>query len=82
MESLIEEYERIRNKDFTLDFVYPDEAKRKALHIINREMTSSERRRVVKKITDLNEILESIETGDLRVEDLPASIRRRLRKLL
>ena len=82
MAHLIGEFDEVKRQNFSLSFVYPDEAKRKEIHIVNRDMSNREMKRVAKKITDLRDILESIESGELRVEDLPPSIKKRFKNLL
>lgn len=82
MDALISEFKRIKGNDFTLNFIYPDEEKRKELRIINRDMTRDERRKVAKRLDDLSSVLEAIDSGDLRMEDLPAKVRQGLKRLL
>lgn len=82
MAALISEYERIKASEFTLSFLYPDEEKRKELRIINRDMTKDERTKVAKSLSDLSSVLEAIDSGELKIEDLPPKVRQRLKRLL
>jgi superfamily I DNA and RNA helicase len=82
MDALIQEYERIKSHHYTLSFIYPDEQKRKELKIINREMTKAEQSKVTKSLTDLTGVLEAIEAGDVKIEDLPIGVRQKLKSLL
>jgi superfamily I DNA and RNA helicase len=79
MDALMEEYNRIREADYTLNFTYPDEARRQELRIINRDLTKTEQDRVSRRIDELSKVLEALEHGDVRIEDLPTSVRNRLR---
>ncbi|MCW2411374.1 MULTISPECIES: DEAD/DEAH box helicase [unclassified Sphingobium] len=81
MEALREEFERVKQRQFRLDFVYPDEQKKKALRIINRDLTRTERKRLDAKVSDLASAIEALESGDVLVEDLPEALRRRLKEL-
>ena len=45
-------------------------------------MTKDERTKVAKNLSDLSSVLEAIDTGELRIEDLPAKVRARLKRLL
>lgn len=82
MERLINEYKRVKNNGYTLNFIYPDEERRKELKIINRDMTAAERSKVGKNISDLAGLLQALESGDVRVEDLPLKVRSRLKRFL
>ncbi|MBQ0824375.1 DEAD/DEAH box helicase [Microvirga sp. HBU67558] len=81
MDALTAEYSRIKENDFALNFVYPDEKRRKELRVINREMTKAERSQVSKKLSDLSGVLDALERGEVQPEDLPIEMRERLRSL-
>ncbi|MCB9992688.1 MAG: ATP-binding domain-containing protein [Hyphomicrobiaceae bacterium] len=81
MQALREEFERVKERQFRLDFDYPDEKTKKALRIINRDLTRTERKRLDAKVGDLTSAIEALENGEVRVEDLPESLRRRLREI-
>ena len=82
MRQLEEEFNRIKEHQFRLEFVYPNEEQKKELRIINRDLTRAERSKVKKKVDDLAGVLESLETGDVQIEDLPENLRERLRAIL
>ena len=82
MRQLEEEFNRIKEHQFRLEFVYPDEEQKKELRIINRDLTRAERSKVKKKVDDLAGVLESLETGDVQIEDLPENLRERLKAIL
>ena len=67
MRQLEEEFNRIKEHQFRLEFVYPDEEQKKELRIINRDLTRAERSKVKKKVDDLAGVLESLETGDVQI---------------
>ncbi len=82
MQALIAEFECVRANGFTLRFQYPDEAKRRELHTINRDMTRAARARLSRNVADLEKILAAIDEGELQAEDLPPTMRKRLERLL
>ena len=81
MRGLCEEFDRVKDHQFRLDFVYPDEETKKALKIVNRDLTRSERQRVDAKVSDLQGVIEALEGGDVKVEDLPEELRDRLKAM-
>lgn len=82
MQKLTAEFDRVKRNEFRLNFQYPTEEKKKELRIVNRDLTQAERTRVTKKVDELTEIIDSLETGDVRLEDLPEGLRKRLKALL
>lgn len=82
MESLKKEFERVKERDFRLDFVYPDEEQRKKLQIINRDMTVAERRRLQEKLGEGASFVEALERGEIEFEDLSPELIERLNKVL
>lgn len=81
MHALKEEFDRVRQHQFRLDFEYPDEETKKALRIVNRDLTRTERKRLDAKVSDLTSAIEALENGDVRVEDLPEALRQRLKEI-
>jgi superfamily I DNA and RNA helicase len=81
MVALQKEFDRVKARQFRLDFNYPDEETKKALRIVNRDLTRTERKRLDAKVNDLTSAIEALENGDVRVEDLPEALRRRLREI-
>lgn len=82
MALLKQEFERVTRHQFRLEFKYPNEEKKKELRIVNRDLSDAERRKVTSKVDELSSVLDSLESGDVRLEDLPEQIKRRLKALL
>jgi superfamily I DNA and RNA helicase len=81
MERLIKEYREVAARDYRLEFKYPDAVTRKKLRIISRDMT---RRRPLKGrrgIAELWRLIESIDAGDVNIDDLPQGVRQKLGEL-
>lgn len=82
MEELEKEYEKVKEKDFTLDFVYPTEEQRKYLNIVNRDVSNAEKENIAKRRKSVADLLQDIEEGRIYVDDLGAEQVERLNKLL
>lgn len=82
MDALKAEFDKVKEEDFTLDFIYPNEELRKKLKVINRDMSAEERTAAAKSISSLSQLLSDIERGNVLVEDLPDDIVSQLRILL
>lgn len=81
MVALQQEFARVKQHQFRLDFEYPDEETKKALRIVNRDLTRTERKKLDAKVSDLTSAIEALENGDVRVEDLPDALRKRLKEI-
>lgn len=82
MQSLMQEFEQVKENGFSLRFCYPTEEERKHLNIVNRDMSEDERRRVRKKKDDFAQLLDDLEAGRVYPEDLGTDQLKRLRSLL
>jgi superfamily I DNA and RNA helicase len=82
MRKLADEYTKVMQKNFTLEFIYPTEEERQEMNLVNRDMSPQERRRIVKKQKDLTELLEALDKGEIYKEDLSPEILDRLREKL
>jgi superfamily I DNA and RNA helicase len=82
MEGLEQEYRSVRERNFRLEFIYPNEVARKKLQIVNRDMTRAERERVRKGLGDASSFVDALERGELEVEDLPDEVVERLKRVL
>ena len=70
MKALMNEYDQLKDNDFKLRFIYPDSEQREQLQIIHRDMTGAERHRLRSRQRSLSELIEDLETGTVRPEDL------------
>ena len=70
MKTLMEEYDQLKHNDFKLCFIYPNKEQREQLQIIHRDMTGAERHRLRGRQRSLSELIEDLETGAVRPEDL------------
>src|ERR1035437_610974 len=82
MKKLELEFNKLKKNDFSLEFKYPTEPERNNLNIVNRDMTRSEERKITKRRSELNAILDSIQSGETMIDDYPKDVLAKLRKLL
>lgn len=82
MQKLEEEFARVKQHDFRLEFVYPNEEQRNKLQIINRDMTASERKRLQRKLGEGASFIEALENGEIELEDLSPELVDRLNRVL
>lgn len=82
MKELIQEYERLKERTFELQFTHPTKEQREQLKIVHRDMTTVERKRLKSREKDLSELLADLESGNVHPEDLDEGLMARLRELL
>lgn len=85
MTLLKEEYEKVKEKKFKLDFIYPTPAEIRRMNTIRRDISQTEEQRFKKEIDILSEIpkiMERINNGEASVEDYPEGIQEILSKLI
>jgi superfamily I DNA and RNA helicase len=82
MEALQREYDSLRNRDFRLEFTYPDAELRQQLRIVHRDLSAQERRRLESGQRSFHQLVTEFESGDLRPEDLDPLDLAKLKDLL
>ncbi|MEA3252688.1 MAG: ATP-binding domain-containing protein [Pseudomonadota bacterium] len=82
MNELIEEFDCVKKNNFQLEFDYPTEEQKKNINIVNRDMSESERSALNKKKSELVQLLDDLENGNIYPEDLGSDQLERLRNLL
>ncbi len=82
MDILINEYKRVKENHFQLQFDYPNEVQRKNMRIIHRDMTQNELREIKKSNYSLEDIASKIQKGEIRKEDLDMSVLNTLKDVL
>ena len=82
MTGLKEEFERIKANDFSLRFTYPTRKQREEMTIINREISAEEKQLIDRKQYDLEQIVESLESGETYLSDYPEAIITKLKIIL
>lgn len=82
MNKLIAEYRKVKEHNFTLDFVYPNKSQRDKINLINRDMSTAERKKIEQRKTDLSSLLKDLEEENFYLEDLGEEQLDRLRALI
>lgn len=82
MELLMKEYREVREKNFQLQFTYPNEGQRKNMRIIHRDMTQNEIRDIQKSNFSLADVLSKIQKGEIQKEDLDENMLNALKDVL
>lgn len=81
MQGLIDEFSALKQRNFVLDFCYPDDALLGKLRIVHRDLSPQEQR-LERKKSQLANLLDDLESGELHPEDLDETTREKLKKLL
>lgn len=82
MKALKNEFEEVKAAGFALRFTYPTEEERKRITIINRDMSTAEKKQLENNQRTLQAFTESLESGKTRIEDYPESVIETLRSHL
>ena len=82
MNALIQEYERLKERQYELKFTYPTKKQREQLKIIHRDMTSAESKQLQKHQQSISDLLKDLDSGKVHREDLDESMRAKLKELL
>lgn len=82
MSGLVEEYEKVRNAGFKLEFKYPNTDELKKMRIIHRDKTRSELQSISNSNTNLGNVVEQLRTGKLLREDIDPDILQALKEVI
>lgn len=82
MDGLVEEYNRVKNNDFKLKFVYPNAEERKKMRIIHRDKTKSELQSISSTNENLNIMMQKLMNGEICKEDLNTTTLQALKEML
>lgn len=82
MELLIQEFNRIKEENFQLQFIYPNEQQRRNMRIIHRDMTQNELRDIKISNNSLADVALKIKNGEIQREDLDEKIINMLKDVL
>ncbi|MEH2067852.1 MAG: ATP-binding domain-containing protein [Nostoc sp.] len=82
MRGLVEEFEEVRKRNFVLEFTYPTKEERRRMNVVNQDMSPKEREQKKQSQRNLEDIVENLEKGVLRKEDLSPKVIEKLRSQL
>lgn len=81
MKALISEFDKLKADKFDLDFIYPNEAEKLKLKLINRDMTLTEKNKQKRAMRQAADIVKALDNGDISPELLPDELWSYLDKL-
>lgn len=81
MLKLKEEFEKVKEKNFTLQFRYPTLEERKKLNLINRDRSLAEKNVVNQQNSNLTDFLKKLQEGAIMLEDLDPKVLMQLRDI-
>lgn len=82
MESLVQEYNKVKHACFQLKFTYPSESDRENMNIVNRDMSKDEREAIEAKGKSLIALTDDLRNGKLFRQDLDPALLEELKKYL
>lgn len=82
MEKLTLEYEKVKNNNFELNFVYPTSQERERMNIINRDMSASQKNSLRRRQQNIKDLIQGLEEGQVYLEDFSEEEITKLRALL
>ncbi len=85
MQSLINEFNKIKKNNFKLNFIYPSKEEIERINIIHRDITKEEERKLKRDVDTLNnlkDIVESIKNGKTFIEDYPVEVQKIIKLLI
>jgi superfamily I DNA and RNA helicase len=82
MEGLQQEYLKVKQNDFCLEFIYPTQQERMVMNRVNRDMSDRERKRLTTQQKNAQELAEGLAKGEIQKDDLSPEILEKLREQL
>ncbi|NKA72565.1 helicase [Ralstonia solanacearum] len=82
MVRLQQEFERLKQRDFRLDFTYPTDALLGKLRIAYRDLSPHEKRRLDQRRGGAAELAEALDRGEMTADDLDAETKQKLLRWL
>ncbi|KKB63792.1 helicase [Robbsia andropogonis] len=81
MQQLIDEFERVKQHNFELSFVYPTKDQREKLKIVHRDVTPADQKRFEARQRALADALNDMDQGRLHFDDLDPAVQAQLQNL-
>lgn len=74
MAILENEFNQVKSRNFTLDFVYPTESQRQHLRIVNRDISEKEKQTIQNKEAILKNLAKDLSEGTIHKEDISPEV--------
>ncbi|SIS97682.1 UvrD-like helicase C-terminal domain-containing protein [Roseivivax lentus] len=81
-ERLTEEFRKIRDKGFVLEFDYPNAAEIKKMRRIHRDRSEAEQKQINRSVSDFSSIVAQIDSGELSPDALPDELLEALSRIV
>ena len=82
MDKLCEEYTRIQDKEYRLDFKYPTDEEMKKMNLLNRDINPEVERELTAANRKISTLVTALERGSLDINDLDADTLKRLKEVI
>lgn len=85
MDSLVEEYQTVKNKNFEMHFRYPTDDEIKNINAIHRDVSETEKKKITEETDSLDivdKMLNLIRNGERKIEDYPKKYHKLLNSFL
>lgn len=82
MIGLVEEFEKLKQKNFKLEFDYPTDELLQSLRIVHRDLSEEEKKKLDRGQQDAKNLANLLRNRILHIEDLPKNLREELLSLL
>ena len=82
MKLLCEEYQKVVDNDYKLNFIYPSSDEMQQMNLINRDRDPHSEKKIIKLSQNLEEIVSQLESGNLDTSDLDSATLQKLRHIL
>ena len=82
MEHLEQEFQKIKENNFKLNFKYPTEEEREHMNIVNKDMSMEEKSKLQKNEKSIIELLGDLRAGKIQKENLSKEMLSELKELL
>lgn len=79
---LVEEFEKLKQKNFKLEFDYPTDELLQSLRIVHRDLSEEEKKKLDRGQQDAKNLANLLRNRILHIEDLPKNLREELLSLL
>lgn len=82
MKGLVDEFNKLKNNNFILDFNYPTDELLSKLRIVHRDLSPDKKRKLESKINLFADLIKDLKNGTLHLEDLDEDTKNDLASLL
>lgn len=82
MRLLEDEFNKVKEKKFQLDFIYPTEQERRQMNIVNRDRSNEEKENINEATKHLTSFINGVEKGIVGKEDISIEVLNKLKQII